>query len=153
VTKAAMPLDPEACRALVAGWAAAVVALESGCAVYGSGTRTDGYRRVQVAGRGAYVHRIALVAALNRDIAPGMQVGHKCHDEAAARGECRGGRSCPHRACVNPDHLYEQSEHDNWLASPHTPVGRAARLAETIANHKAARREQGVEFYHDDDYY
>jgi hypothetical protein len=34
-----------------------------------------------------------------------MVIDHTCHNEAALRGECKGGKTCAHRACVNLKHL------------------------------------------------
>jgi hypothetical protein len=49
-----------------------------------------------------------------------MDVGHKCHDEAALAGLCDGTNDCPHRRCVNLDHLKAEPRRDNLLASPLT---------------------------------
>lgn len=48
---------------------------------------------------------IAAWTTANGDIPEGMTVDHVCHTKAAARGECKGGVTCPHRACANPSHL------------------------------------------------
>jgi hypothetical protein len=41
----------------------------------------------------------------NGEIPNGYVLDHKCHGEALTKGECKGGFSCIHRACVNLDHL------------------------------------------------
>jgi hypothetical protein len=51
-------------------------------------------------------------------ITPGMWIDHICHNEAASRGECRGGLGCPHRKCINPGHLRLKSPSRNSLDSP-----------------------------------
>jgi len=43
-------------------------------------------------------------------IADGLQVGHDCHDKDES---CLGGRGCPHRLCVNPEHLKLQTPQEN----------------------------------------
>jgi hypothetical protein len=64
--------------------------------------RSDGYalRGSGKNGEERYVHRYAYVQAYGH--IPGrLQVDHLCHNEDP---ECPGG-PCPHRSCVNPDHL------------------------------------------------
>ncbi len=34
-------------------------------------------------------------------IPEGLELDHLCHN----RSDCKGGITCPHRACVNPEHL------------------------------------------------
>jgi hypothetical protein len=49
--------------------------------------------------------RPAHVVAWEREVGPipdGYVVDHECHN---ADGDCRGGKTCPHRACQNVDHL------------------------------------------------
>jgi len=41
----------------------------------------------------------------NGPIPQGMVLDHTCHNEAILKGECEGGHSCEHRACVNLEHL------------------------------------------------
>lgn len=36
-------------------------------------------------------------------VTKGLMLDHACHSRAP--GGCPGGKTCPHRACVNPDHL------------------------------------------------
>lgn len=58
-------------------------------------------------------HRMAWEDATNTVIPEGMQLGHRCHDEALERGECSGGSDCVHRGCVNPEHLEPQTPSEN----------------------------------------
>lgn len=58
-------------------------------------------------------HKVAWENYTNTWVPDGMQVGHVCHDEALARGECDGGSDCPHRRCVNPLHLEPQTPSEN----------------------------------------
>lgn len=84
-----------------------------------TGSRTQGgYGRIG----NRLVHRL-VYEALVGPIPANYQVGHVCHDLAAFRGACdtTGGRTCPHRACCNPDHLRPQTPRQNVLASANTP--------------------------------
>lgn len=49
-------------------------------------------------------------------IPDGMQIDHLCHN--AARPECTLADACPHRGCVNPDHLALATPRENILRSP-----------------------------------
>lgn len=60
----------------------------------------DGYGAYWIGGRKRKAHRYAYERA-NGPIPKGMHVDHLCHDPAT----CKGGADCPHRACVNPEHL------------------------------------------------
>ncbi len=56
---------------------------------------------------------------LRGPIPEGMTIDHLCHNEAAGRGECSGlGKDCPHRRCVDVEHMAVKSIIDNLLASP-----------------------------------
>ncbi len=47
-------------------------------------------------------HRRAWEEHFHTDLPEGMTLDHACH---TADVTCPGGRSCPHRACVNPLHM------------------------------------------------
>lgn len=78
----------------------------------------NGYGQMRVDGKMVRVHTLAYEVFIG-PIPAGMDVGHKCHDEAAAAGLC-SGPDCPHRACFNPEHLKAEPRRDNILASPLT---------------------------------
>ena len=49
-------------------------------------------------------------------IPEGLTIDHECHNLAYSRGECDGGRDCPHRRCVNPWHLNPKTMIENARA-------------------------------------
>jgi len=67
-----------------------------------------GYGRIGYQGGFAKAHRAAYELLVG-PIPPGLTLDHLCHDAAI----CRGGISCPHRACVNPAHLEPVTNAEN----------------------------------------
>jgi hypothetical protein len=53
-------------------------------------------------GRNVGAHRIAWEVANGRPVPAGLVIDHTCHN---ADLSCKGDTECPHRRCVNPDHL------------------------------------------------
>lgn len=90
------------------------------------GVRSRGYGRISLNGRPASVHRAAYEAFVGV-IPAGLQIDHMCHDPKV----CQLADECPHRSCVNPQHLRERvtTARENILRSG----GPAARLA--LATH------------------
>lgn len=85
---------------------------ESNCWTFG-GYRARGYGRASFRGKDVSAHR--LVYELLRAVVPaGLQLDHLCHTRDE---QCPGGYSCPHRACVNPDHLEIVTCQENVLRS------------------------------------
>jgi hypothetical protein len=62
-------------------------------------------------GRMARAHRIAYEHHFG-PIPEGLHIDHTCHN---IDGSCRGGKTCPHRRCVNPAHLESVTNRDNIL--------------------------------------
>lgn len=76
------------------------------------GYRTrDGYGRFKAGGRTFQAYRW-IYEKLVGPIPEGLQIDHVCHTEDP---ECAGGWSCPHRACVNPDHMEPVTRKENTL--------------------------------------
>ena len=113
----------------------------TGCWVWQGAPNTSGYGSLRVDGRRRLAHRVSFVAHMGRDVAPGMTVGHVCHDTAARSGDCAGGVRCLHRLCVNPAHLREQSQRENTMSTPNSVAGMYASRATCAAGHplEAAR--------------
>lgn len=59
-----------------------------------------GYGNFYWEGRYNSPHRL-LWTWLHGAVPDGLEVDHVCHDPAV----CPGGPTCPHRRCVNPEHL------------------------------------------------
>lgn len=51
-------------------------------------------------------------------IPPGMVLDHECHNRDLS---CLGGDHCPHRRCVNPNHLAPKTSGENSAASTVCP--------------------------------
>lgn len=101
-----------------------VTVLDSGCWEWnGTINQGNGYGKFKcsIGGenkqRGA--HRVAYAHWVG-PVNPGQPLDHDCHTQAIARGDCSGGDSCPHRRCVNPQHLVVVSSRENALLSPAT---------------------------------
>ena len=83
-----------------------VIVDPDGCWLW-TGGKCRGYgifwaQRTITAHKWSYQHSVGPVP-------PGMTLDHTCHDSAM----CRGGVTCPHRACVRPDHLKPTTSGDN----------------------------------------
>lgn len=73
-----------------------------------------GYGRYRVTEREERAaHRVAYEALVG-PIPEGMTLDHLCHSSDPS---CIGGDACPHRRCVNPDHLEPVTLRDNLLRS------------------------------------
>ena len=77
----------------------------------------DGYGSIQesptngVRGKAIRVHRFAYELLVG-PIPDGLDLDHTCHTEDLT---CLGGSTCPHRQCVNPDHLEPVTGKENNL--------------------------------------
>lgn len=90
---------------------------ESGCWRWNAGL-VRGYGTVQWGGRTCKAHRVMYEIVVG-PIPAGAQLDHTCHNADAS---CPGGPSCPHRSCVNPEHL--------------EPVTHLENVQRSIRNHR-----------------
>lgn len=78
---------------------------ESGCWRWTAWVGGQGYGLIYMAGRGSSeavgAHR-AMYEVHRGPIPEGLALDHLCHNRDTS---CRGGKTCLHRRCVNPDHL------------------------------------------------
>lgn len=72
---------------------------------------SGGYSRFSAGGARTLAHR-ASCEHFNGPIPPGYRVDHLCHTRDLS---CPGGRTCPHRRCVNPMHLEAVTHRENVL--------------------------------------
>lgn len=94
--------------------------IPGGCWVWKGETTRDGYgvwrrgpgRPREMAYRVSYEHHVG-------DIPEGLDLDHACHTAAVQAGTCQGGIGCPHRRCVNYEHLEPVSRSENIDRSNH----------------------------------
>lgn len=77
-----------------------------------------GYGVFRIEGKNLKAHRVAYELLIG-PIPDGLTLDHECHNRDKS---CEGGRTCPHRACVNPSHLRPVTMATNNKAS-HNYVG------------------------------
>ena len=80
----------------------------------------------QSAGR---AHRV-IYEAFRGPVDPALDLDHRCHTSL-----CPGGDTCPHRACVRPDHLRPTPRRQNVLRGSH-PTVLAHLRNECVAGHE-----------------
>lgn len=83
-----------------------------GC-MFGKPTKHHkGYVAANYKGKSMGKHRAVWIKNFG-EIPESMIVDHACHTEAMLNGLCRGGDTCIHRSCINPEHLQLISQSEN----------------------------------------
>jgi|SRR5271165_6999567 len=83
--------------------------LSSGCWEYTGALTKNGYGKFAMGhSNWEYAHRVCY-ETFKGPVPPERELDHNCHD----RDTCRAGKLCPHRRCINPDHLEPATHHDN----------------------------------------
>ncbi len=101
-----------------------------GCWLYSGKAGSNGYRTIGYLGKTRPVHRVAYELFVGL-IPEGLTIDHECHNRDLS---CKGGPTCQHRACFNPDHLAPKTGAENTSAGragayiaarTHCPAGHA----------------------------
>lgn len=87
---------------------AQMVPQSNGCIWLTTKPDAEGYSRTSIQNRSHRAHRV-IYELLVGPIPDGMTIDHTCHDPS----ECQPGPTCPHRRCVNPEHLEVVSSVEN----------------------------------------
>ena len=92
-----------------------------------------GYGQFRVGGTPGRLVRAHIFGylALRGDIPAGYELDHRCHDPL----KCAGGNTCPHRRCVNPNHLEPVTHRVNQLRG-NGAAGRNARKTHCPQGHE-----------------
>lgn len=88
------------------------------CIPFNGSLNGYGYGNAILNGKTMKASRAAWIEAYG-PIENGLVVDHMCHTEAVNRGECAGGITCKHRACVNVEHLRLITQQENILTGLH----------------------------------
>lgn len=93
------------------------------CWLWNGGMSTGGYGCFVAQGRTRRVHRYSY--ELHKGAIPaGLYLDHLCHSQDPT---CEGGDTCPHRRCINPDHLEPVTPWENSLRGNATAAINAAK--------------------------
>lgn len=129
---------------------------EGGCWIWTGFITPQGYGACGYRGkRNTLAHR-AIYLELVGPIPDGLTLDHLCHTRDLA---CLGGVSCPHRRCVNPEHMEPVSNAENnsrgvFARKTHCPRGHpysgpnlnytkhGSRICRTCANMKSLEQHK-----------
>lgn len=81
----------------------------AGCHLWTGRVDNWGYVRLNLSGWNTLAHR-AVYEAARGPIPDGYEIDHVCHTRDTS---CVRGPACPHRRCLNPDHLEPVSHAEN----------------------------------------
>lgn len=106
---------------------------ENGCWLWTRSLDHNGYGRARRA-RGTpdmQAHRFAYLTLVG-SIPEGMTIDHLCHTRDTS---CSAGGSCPHRRCVNPEHLEPVTQRENVARGRH-PIAKVIGSGRCINGHE-----------------
>ena len=84
------------------------IVTDNGCWILSGNITNGNYTKVCINKKQTRMHRLVM-----EPIPTGMDVDHMCHNQAAKEGTCKGGDTCEHRRCFNPDHLRLATRSEN----------------------------------------
>jgi len=114
------------------------------CWIWTGKPTSNGYGRFGLDGNMIAAHRASYLLFVG-PIPEGLELDHRCHTDDT---ECPGGSSCPHRRCVNPEHLEPTTHLENvqrgrggqlQLARTHCPQGHPYDADNTFMRADGAR--------------
>ncbi len=114
--------------------------LDNGCWEWTAGLNKFGYGSLGGKVRGA--HRASYIGFVG-PVPPGKEIDHTCHNPTA----CAGGPQCPHRRCVNPDHLEPVTRKENVLRGHGNSRVVANKKAKTHCKHGHPYDEANTYWY------
>lgn len=91
------------------------MAMETDCIIPDKKIEYNGYTYTGYQGKTRGTHRVEWIKA-NGSIPEGMVVDHTCHDPKV----CDAGLKCPHRACINVEHMRLITQQENIMAGRHS---------------------------------
>ena len=112
----------------------------NGCIYFTGNIWAGGYGNLSRKGSKVAAHRAAYEHFVG-PIPPGMTIDHECHNLS---GCTITDHTCPHRRCVNPEHLVPKPIGENTLASPNTVPGRHARQTHCVNGHEFTEENTAV---------
>ncbi len=89
--------------------------------------KKTGYGGFNLNGKNELAHRASYML-YKGPIPDTLTLDHVCHQVST----CIGGIACPHRRCVNPDHLTPMTAYDNFVRGHHDRTGIKAAIAAAI---------------------
>jgi hypothetical protein len=102
-----------------------------GCWEWTGPVMREGYGRFTYQkGKRILAHRLAFLLS-GRTLDPALVIDHTCHNRDES---CKGGRTCPHRRCVNPDHLEQVTSTENILRGK-SPPAKFSRVTKCSRGH------------------
>jgi hypothetical protein len=107
-----------------------------GCLLDTLRTPWHGYVTVEVAGQSIKLPRLVMAEHLGRPLTADETVDHTCHN----RSDCDLGNDCPHRRCINVEHLEVIDQPTNWRRGRQGAVAKRRAITHCPAGHLYAGR-------------